>query len=221
MENLEVCPILLYKFQAEQELVAKVLCEVEKISFDENKYNLISTNLYFNDDLLQWFDKCIEQVRSEQYPSVEKLVVTACWANKTVKLHQHHEHIHPNSLISGIFYLTSHDSGETVFLNTDKWQDFNNSFISVLDPLPTRCFTKIKPKAGMLILFPSNLRHRTSVLKKSEENRFSISFNTFITGLIDIKKEKSEIGYKTINQIKITTEDYRVKFLSLKTNKNE
>lgn len=221
MENLEVCPILLYKFEAEENLVQEVLCEVQKISYDENKYNLISTDLYFNSELLLWFDKCIDQVRSKQYPSVEKLVVTSCWVNKTVKLHQHHEHIHPNSLISGIFYLTSHDSGETIFLNKDKWQDFDNSFMSFLDSSPTKCLSKIKPKAGTLILFPSNLRHRTAVLKKTEEIRFSISFNTFITGRIDVEKEKIGIGNRTINQINLNTEDYRVKILSLEKNKNE
>ena len=35
----------------------------------------------------------------------QRLVITQCWANRNPKGSQHHEHVHPNSIVSGVMYF--------------------------------------------------------------------------------------------------------------------
>ena len=37
--------------------------------------------------------------------SKQRLIITQCWANRNPKGSRHHEHVHPNSIISGVMYF--------------------------------------------------------------------------------------------------------------------
>ena len=43
------------------------------------------------------------------YASTDKLVITQSWLNKSKKGESHHEHVHPNSMISGVWYPQIHE----------------------------------------------------------------------------------------------------------------
>jgi len=106
----------------------------------------------------------------------EELYITQSWANQIKKGMVHHEHIHPNSIVSGVLHLSKEEKlppiqfSKNVFdsiqLKRNKFNLFNSSDFN------------ISIKSGKLILFPSNLRHSVPVNTHNEE-RYSLSFNTF------------------------------------------
>ena len=108
--------------------------------------------------------------------SKQRLIITQCWANRNPKGSRHHEHVHPNSIISGVMYFQineklppiqfSKTNQDGVKLDPEKYNHVNSeSFM-----LPC--------KPGELILFPSSLKHSVPI-NHGDEDRISISFNTF------------------------------------------
>ena len=119
------------------------------------------------------------------YASTDKLVITQSWLNKSKKGESHHEHVHPNSMISGVWYPQIHEQmppiqfrsrqQRDVSLQTEKYNTINSATFM----LPM--------KKGELILFPSNLTHSVPA-NLGEEERISLSFNTWPKGNMgDIK----------------------------------
>jgi len=108
--------------------------------------------------------------------SNQKLVVTQCWLNKNPKGSKHHEHVHPNSIISGVFYFKqdpklppiqfSKSIQSAMKLDPKKYNNLNS------DTFLLPCID------GELILFPSNLKHSVPI-NRGDEPRISMSFNTF------------------------------------------
>ena len=108
--------------------------------------------------------------------SKQRLVITQCWANRNPKGSKHHEHVHPNSIISGVMYFQINEklppiqfaktNQDAMKLDPEKYNHVNSeSFM-----LPC--------KPGELILFPSSLKHSVPI-NHGDEDRISISFNTF------------------------------------------
>jgi uncharacterized protein (TIGR02466 family) len=116
---------------------------------------------------------------TEIMSSTDKLVITQSWLNKNKKGESHHEHVHPNSMISGVWYPQIHEKlppiqfrskgQRDVSLQTEKYNTFNSATFM----LPM--------KRGELILFPSNLTHSVPI-NPFEEERISLSFNTWPKG---------------------------------------
>ena len=109
-----------------------------------------------------------------------KVYITISWINYTEVGQFHHEHIHANSIVSGVYYIDTDDSDKVFFNNPQplwstlrveprEYNDWNcgSSWLST-------------PK-NSLILFPSKLEH--SVRESTNPNtRISLSFNTFLKG---------------------------------------
>ncbi len=111
--------------------------------------------------------------------ATNKVVITQSWLNKNAKNQWHHEHVHPNSMVSGVWYpLINEKSPPIKFKRSDysvtsfDIKEFNN-FNSATYMLPLR--------KGELILFPSNLEHMVPP-NQSDEERISLSFNTWSKG---------------------------------------
>jgi len=111
--------------------------------------------------------------------SKDELVITQSWINKSSKGESHHEHVHPNSLISGVWYPVINEqlppiqfrsrAQRDVSLSADKYNNFNSA--TFLLPM----------KMGELIIFPSNLTHSVPA-NQSDTERISLSFNTWCKG---------------------------------------
>jgi len=119
------------------------------------------------------------------YASTDKLVITQSWLNKSKKGESHHEHVHPNSMISGVWYPQIHEQMPPIQFRSRQQRDVSlqteqyNTFNSATFMLPM--------KRGELILFPSNLTHSVPT-NVGEEERISLSFNTWPKGNMgDIK----------------------------------
>jgi len=129
------------------------------------------------------------------FQSDQRLVVTQCWANKNPPGSKHHEHVHPNSIISGVFYLRqdpklppiqfAKSNQEPMKLDPRKYNTYNaETFL-----LP--CV------AGELILFPSNLRHSVPV-NQGDEERISLSFNTFSVDALGSEENLTHLDIRRI-----------------------
>jgi len=107
--------------------------------------------------------------------------ITQSWINYTEATEHHHEHSHPNSYASGVFYIDAkkgvdqikfYKSGHTPLrLDVAQYNIFNSRswWYSV--------------QTGDVILFPSSLTHGVAN-KKGTNTRISLSFNVFFKGTI-------------------------------------
>jgi uncharacterized protein (TIGR02466 family) len=107
--------------------------------------------------------------------------ITQSWANYTEPNQYHHKHLHPNSFISGVFYVNAIKNEDMIkfykdlpfiyHINHNQSNNYNSQDVAIL------------VETGDLVLFPSNFQHNVPPTT-SKETRISISFNTFIKGNI-------------------------------------
>ena len=111
-----------------------------------------------------------------------EIYITQSWINFNQKDTSHHRHKHVNSIISSVFFIkgemcpiTFYNSERNLFGNLLSYDDFT---VFNEDNTSQVYFNN---QNGQLFLFPSTLMH--SVAKnKSDVERISLSFNTFIKG---------------------------------------
>jgi uncharacterized protein (TIGR02466 family) len=173
-------PVQIYKHE---DSIEKELKYIENIEWKKqvSNRNFKSKDSYLTKheslkSIVSFFGECINDYCNTIINSDQRLIITQLWANKNPKGSKHHEHVHPNSIISGVFYLRqdpklppiqfSKSNQESMKLDPRKYNNYNaETFL-----LPCT--------AGELILFPSNLRHSVP-MNNGEEERISLSFNTF------------------------------------------
>jgi uncharacterized protein (TIGR02466 family) len=161
-----------------------------------NKYSVLSNIL--NCDELKEIKKQINEHLNNYCEEIlcaeagVRLNITQSWANITSINEHHHKHNHPNSIISGVLYLSPDIPSSIIFIketnsifhiNTTKFNSYNSTQFSV------------STHKGILLLFPSTLTHQVEK-NKHVENRVSISFNTFYKGIIGDEKSLSLLEIK-------------------------
>lgn len=190
----------IYKFVADPLLVQKILLQVKTLNFKPGTSNSQTDDTYYDLELYSWLNQCIRKTADKlMIPESIQLPIVSCWVNQTKKLQIHHFHKHPNSFMSGIFYLTNHQNGGQTVLSPPNlwaknfdWLDFKASVFPQVD-------LNITSTSGTLLLFPSNLFHRVQTVKESTE-RYSIAFNVFLEGKFGDKESKTylEISAKSV-----------------------
>ena len=150
-------------------------------SYSKNNYVLDSPELknlkeFCNKNLLMFFYD-----RFKVKKDIE-IYITQSWINFNQKNTSHHIHKHVNSILSSVLFI----KGETcpiIFYNSER-NLFGNLLSNDDFTAPNEDNTSqvyFNNKNGQLFLFPSTLMH--SVAKnKSDVERISLSFNTFIRG---------------------------------------
>mgnify|MGYP001325361657 FL=1 len=150
-------------------------------SYSKNNYVLESPELknlkeFCNNNLFIFFYDSFKVKKDIE------IYITQSWINFNQKNTSHHRHKHVNSIISSVIFIkgemcpiTFYNSERNLFGNLLSFEDFtapnenNNSRVY------------FNNQNGKLFLFPSTLMH--SVAKnKSDVERISLSFNTFIKG---------------------------------------
>ena len=140
-------------------------------------------NDFFNSQLKIYCENIIEPKDDIE------IRITQSWLNFSEKNEFHHVHEHPNSYISGVFYIETNEDDKLFFYNR-KYNQISvekknfNIWNSDIWWLPS--------KAYELYLFPSNLTHSVEKVKGSKI-RTSLSFNTFITGKMGSYDESTEL----------------------------
>ena len=194
-----IFPIPIYFSKLDRELTNKELSFVDKYKLDfyKNDGNITSTNNYILNEkpfanikdeldlrIQDYFDKVISPSNNiTPY-------ITQSWLNYTETNQYHHKHAHPNSLVSGVFYINCHeehdkikffnDNYKTIKLEVKDWNMWNSEswWYSV--------------KTGDIILFPSSLTHMVET-KQGDNTRISLAFNVFIKGTVGDNKSLTEL----------------------------
>jgi uncharacterized protein (TIGR02466 family) len=116
--------------------------------------------------------------------------ITQSWLNYTETNQYHHKHAHPNSLVSGVFYINCHEEH-------DKIKFFNDNYKTIkLEVKDYNIWNSeswwFSVKTGDIILFPSSLTHMVET-KQGDNTRISLAFNVFIKGTIGNNKSLTEL----------------------------
>ena len=140
-----------------------------------NKPELHSLVEFLNGSLQEYFNAVYSPKTDAD------LRITQSWVNYTKSGQYHHKHAHPNSLISGVFYIQAAKE-------TDKIHFFKDGFQQLrIIPQDFNLYNSeswwLAAATGTLYLFPSSLTHMVEQVK-SEDTRISLSFNTFPKGTI-------------------------------------
>ena len=106
------------------------------------------------------------------------LYISQSWCVFMKKGDTHEYHVHPNSIVSGVFYIRA-THGTLMLYNTYQYQTIRtqpkNNTVYNSDSI------SIGVRAGDIVLFPSHVPH--SVPETFEdETRISLAFNTFFVG---------------------------------------
>ena len=124
--------------------------------------------------------------------SDSEMVITQSWLNKNGKGESHHQHKHPNSMVSGVWYPQINEKLPPIQFRKNEQRDITlsiknyNFFNSETFLLPL--------KKGELILFPSNIQHSVPV-NQSDEERISLSFNTWCKGSLGDKERLTYLPF--------------------------
>ncbi len=194
-----IFPTPIYISKLNRELTNKELSFIDKNKndCDKNEGNITSNNNYILNE------KPFVNLKKELYLKVQdyfdKVIspannitpyITQSWLNYTETNQYHHKHAHPNSLVSGVFYINCHEKHDKIKFFNDKYstikpevKDYNiwNS--------ETWWFSV---KTGDVILFPSSLTHMVET-KQGENTRISLAFNVFIKGTVGNNKNLTEL----------------------------
>ena len=116
--------------------------------------------------------------------------ITQSWLNYTETNEYHHQHSHPNSLISGVFYINCDEQFDKIIFSKSNYipikfeiKNFN------LYNSDSWWFTV---KTGDIMLFPSSLTHMVET-KQGTNTRISLAFNTFIKGTVGDNQYLTEL----------------------------
>ena len=203
IQGLFPCPV--YITERDSNLSPKEEKDIGKIVKEgmyKNTGNSTSNNNYIFDDKLKEIKQFCEQ-QLKIY--VEKVIspkeeldfyITQSWLNITKPGEFHHNHSHSNSIISGVFYISTEDDDKITF--TDP-----NRQVKELIKLEQKEYNEWNSNTWFfpvenneLILFPSWLDHQVEPNEKATTDRISISFNTFIKGTLGIRQNLTELILK-------------------------
>ena len=189
METQALFGIPVVKFRLGREFTEAEVDYLMGVERVKNIGNVVSKDAYLLDreemkDLKAFTQRCVDQYFAEIYVPDEKikLRITQSWTNYTDKGQFHHKHNHPNSFISGSFYLNANNQTDKIIfyregnaiplnmqINSPKYNYYNS----------TSWYVPVG--MGDLVLFPSTLTHSVDTVN-DDKTRVSLAFNTFPVG---------------------------------------
>jgi len=190
-------PIYISKLNRELTPLELKFVDKNKKDFHKNDGNITSNNNYILNEkpfvnikkeldlrVQDYFDKVISPANNiTPY-------ITQSWLNYTETNQYHHKHAHPNSLVSGVFYINCDDK-------FDKIKFFNDTYKTIKPEIKTWNIWNSESwwfsvKTGDIILFPSSLTHMVET-KEGTNTRISLAFNVFIKGTVGNNKNLTEL----------------------------
>jgi len=176
------------KYISELEMIdntGNLMSKNDKILESEELSNL---NRFINAQILIYKKKLL-QMKDEN-----EIYITQSWVNSSSPHQFHHKHKHPNSVISGVMHFDE-NSDESLppirFHRTLEMFPLEFGFDNLNESNAScRSFETVQ---GSLILFPSLLEHDVEK-NRSDRVRTSISFNTFVRGVVGGRKQLTEIN---------------------------
>jgi uncharacterized protein (TIGR02466 family) len=109
-----------------------------------------------------------------------EIYITQSWFNVTSNTQHHHEHSHPNSYISGVFYVSGEGEADKITFKSPT-RPYLMDVTSVSWNLANSKTWWLPANTGDIVMFPSTLEHYVPTPLNSTP-RMSIAFNTFLRG---------------------------------------
>jgi len=195
IENLFPTPIGFYEL--DKPLLDKEIRFIKDLETRTNEGNTTSLDNYLLKSkemkrIAAFIDKSVQDYFQTVYaPKHEvKPYVTQSWSNYTNKGQFHHKHAHPNSFISGVFYVAADPAKDRIFFYKDKYEPIKVKTESWNSWNSDSWWFEVG--TGKVVLFPSNLTHMVETVK-AEDTRISIAFNTFLEGVIGDSQNLTEL----------------------------
>jgi uncharacterized protein (TIGR02466 family) len=190
-------PIYISKLDRELTPLELKFVDKNKKDFYKNDGNITSNNNYILNEkpfsnikkeldlrVQDYFDKVISPANNiTPY-------ITQSWLNYTETNQYHHKHQHPNSLISGVFYINCNEKFDKIKFFNDKYQTIKTE-IKEWNLWNAESWW-FSVKTGDVILFPSSLTHMVET-KQGDNTRISLAFNVFIKGTVGNNKSLTEL----------------------------
>ena len=190
-----IFPTPIYISKLDRELTNKELLFIDKTKLDvyKNEGNTTSNDNYILNhkafkDLKEDLDLRVKDYFQKVISPTDAITpyITQSWLNYTETNQYHHKHEHPNSLVSGVFYINCDEE-------FDKIKFYKKDIYSVIKPeikdwnLYNSETWWFSVKTGDVILFPSSLTHMVET-KQGDNTRISLAFNVFIKGTVGNNK---------------------------------
>ena len=186
IHNLFPTPI--GKYELDRNLTEEELLFLKNQKTRLNMGNTTSVNnLILKDKQLTKLRDFIETKVSEYFVEVYRpkhkvnLKITQSWTNYTDKGQYHHKHEHPNSFVSGVFYVQADKEKDKIYFFKSEYRQIK------FPPSKWNIWNSdswwFDVGVGNLILFPSSLTHMVETVQ-NEKTRISLSFNTFPVGQV-------------------------------------
>jgi uncharacterized protein (TIGR02466 family) len=194
-----IFPTPIYISKLNRELTNKELSFIDKTKLDvyKNEGNTTSNDNYILNQ------KAFKELKTDLHLKIkdyfEKVIsstdattpyITQSWLNYTETNQYHHKHEHPNSLVSGVFYINCNEEH-------DKIKFFSNKYSNIKPEVKDWNIWNSESwwfpvKTGDVILFPSSLTHMVET-KQGDNTRISLAFNVFIKGTVGNNKNLTEL----------------------------
>jgi uncharacterized protein (TIGR02466 family) len=145
-------------------------------------------------DIKKFIEKCCKDFLEKLISPANdvELYITQSWLNYTKQKEFHHQHSHPNSIVSGVLYFDSYKDS-IIFTNPKAYQAVKPEVKNY--NIYNSEIWQFTVETGQLILFPSDTIHQ--VYRKEGNNvRTSLAFNTFYKGTIGTKDGLTELHLK-------------------------
>lgn len=159
--------------------------DLEKDQDTLKEYGTISSDNYILNrpemtGLREWIMNHVDNyARNVLAWDFNKIDLTMSWVSIKEKGQRHKYHIHPNSLISGVFYWDTDDIEPISFLRPRKFTNFEIERNENIDAPYAFDHHNFTPRKNTLVLFPSETQHSVGKIKQ-DLPRKSLAFNTFI-----------------------------------------
>lgn len=158
------------------------------ISLDKNVLDIVGLK-----EIKKFILKSVSDYISEIYKPKNKIdsYITNSWINYINTGQYHHKHNHPNSFISGVFYLKASPGQDRIEFYSDRYNQVQIQSEEYNRINSEKYFIGVS--SGDLLLFPSRLSHEVEPSLNSEP-RISLSFNTFVRGYLGGYESMSELN---------------------------
>ena len=121
-----------------------------------------------------------------------ELYITQSWLNYTEADQYHHQHAHPNSVVSGVFYFDSDIEKDKILFTKGGYQQIRPQTDKEKFNLWNSETWFFPVETGQLIMFPSSTTHQVET-KKGNNTRISLAFNTFYKGSVGSNSQLTEL----------------------------
>ena len=174
------------RYELGRDLTAKELSFLKKQETRNNMGNTTSIdNTILKAKELTQLRDFIETKVSDYFATVYSpkhkvnLKITQSWTNYTEQGQYHHKHEHPNSFVSGVFYIEADKAKDRIYFYRNGYQQIK------FPPSDWNVWNSeswwFDVGSCDLVLFPSSLTHMVPTVE-SDKTRISLSFNTFPVG---------------------------------------